>query len=110
MASIVIAAPSFSQEAAPTPPAARADRQVTVDSLSVVKVSSTAVPDARTSRTLGKQRIGTGVVIDGKGLVITIGYLIIEAENVELSTANGKVYPATVLGYDNRTGLGLVRR
>jgi serine protease Do len=83
--------------------------ELTVDALSVVKVSSTAVRDARSARSLGTQREGTGVVIDGDGLVMTIGYLVMEAEKVNLSTADGKVYPATVIGYDNSTGLGLVK-
>jgi S1-C subfamily serine protease len=82
---------------------------VTVDTLSVVKVRTTAVANARSSSTLGQQREGTGVVIDSKGLVMTIGYLIIEAEKVELSTTDGKVFPATVVGHDHATGLGLVR-
>ncbi len=88
------------------PPGAQ---QVTVDALSVVKVRSKAVPDARSSATLGPQREGTGVVIDSSGLVMTIGYLVLEAENVELSTADGKVFPATVFAYDNATGLGLLK-
>lgn len=91
------------------PPAARVPQEMSVDSLSVVKVRSKAVANARSSNTLGQQREGTGVVIDSSGLVITIGYLIIEAENVELSTADGKVIPATVVGYDNATGLGLLK-
>ena len=88
------------------PPGAQ---QITVDALSVVKVRSKAVPDARSSATLGPQREGTGVVIDSSGLVMTIGYLVLEAENVELSTADGKVFPATVFAYDNATGLGLLK-
>lgn len=100
---------SVAQEAAPHPPAARTRQEVTVDALSVVKLSSKAIPNARSSDTLGPRREGTGVVIDANGLVMTIGYLIIEAENVELSTADGKVFPATVIGYDNATGLGLVK-
>ncbi|OGA52923.1 MAG: hypothetical protein A3G24_26935 [Betaproteobacteria bacterium RIFCSPLOWO2_12_FULL_62_13] len=82
---------------------------MTVDSLPVVKVRSKAVPNARSESTLGRRREGTGVVIDSNGLVMTIGYLIIEAENVELSTADGRVFPATVVGYDNVTGLGLLK-
>jgi S1-C subfamily serine protease len=84
-------------------------RELTVDALSVVKVQAQAVKDARSLNTLGSQREGTGVVVDSNGLVLTIGYLIVEAENVQLSTADGKVFPATVVGYDNRTGLGVVR-
>jgi len=91
------------------PPAARARPEVTVDALSVVKVNSKALANARSNRTLGPQREGTGVVIDSEGLVLTIGYLIIEAETVELSTADGKTYPATVVGYDSATGFGLLK-
>lgn len=101
--------PAAGQGVEGAPPAARTEREMTVDSLSVVKVRSRAVADARSSGTLGAQREGTGVVIDSKGLVMTIGYLIIEAENVELLTSDGRVFPATVVGYDNVTGLGLLR-
>jgi len=94
-------------EAAPT--AARPQPELTIDSLSVVKVKSKAVANARTNRSLGPQREGTGVVIDSDGLVLTIGYLIVEAETVELSTADGRSFPATVVGYDNATGFGLLK-
>lgn len=104
-----------------TPPAVREDSQPTlpslappgakrtVDALSVVKLRSTAVANARSNRTLGPVREGTGVVIDGNGLVLTIGYLILEAETIELSTADGTSFPATVVGYDSVTGFGLLR-
>ena len=84
-------------------------RELTVDALSVVKVKSQAVRDARSSGTLGTEREGTGIVIDSNGLVLTIGYLITEAEKVELSTSDGKVFPATVIGYESTTGMGLVK-
>ncbi|HEV7394206.1 MAG TPA: S1C family serine protease [Burkholderiales bacterium] len=84
-------------------------RELTIDSLSVVKVKTHAVRDARSADSLGTEREGTGIVIDTNGLVLTIGYLITEAEKVELSTADGKVFPATVLGYDNTTGMGLLK-
>jgi S1-C subfamily serine protease len=93
----------------PAPPAARPQTEQTVDALSVVKLRSRAVSDARSNRTLGRVREGTGVVIDADGLVLTIGYLILEAETVELLTANGTSYPASVVGYDSATGFGLVK-
>lgn len=93
----------------PVTPAAAAERELTVDEFSVVKVTVKAVPDARSARTLGPQREGTGVVIDSSGLVMTIGYLITEADTVELATADGRKFPANVVGYDNATGLGLVK-
>jgi S1-C subfamily serine protease len=104
--SVAIAAESAPD---PSPPAARTQQEFSVDALSVVKVRSKAVANARTSRTLGTQREGTGVVIDSEGLVLTIGYLIIEAETVELSTADGRAFPATVIGYDHSSGFGLLK-
>lgn len=86
-----------------------AERELTVDQFSVVKLTVKAVPDARSARSLGSQREGTGVVIDSSGLVLTIGYLVTEADTVELATADGRKFPANVIGYDSVTGLGLVK-
>jgi S1-C subfamily serine protease len=105
------AGPSWSapDPATPGPPAVRPRSERTVDALSVVKLRSKAFAGARSSGTLGPQREGTGVVIDSQGLVLTIGYLILEAETIELSTADGTTFPATVVGYDGVTGFGLLR-
>jgi S1-C subfamily serine protease len=92
----------------PAPPAGGQQR-LTVDALSVVRLRSHAVADARSAPTLGPDREGTGVVIDASGLVLTIGYLILEAETVELSTADGRTFPGRVVGYDAASGFGLVR-
>lgn len=90
-------------------PVFAAERELTVDQFSVVKLTVKAVPDARSARSLGPQREGTGVVIDSSGLVLTIGYLVTEADTVELATADGRKFAANVIGYDNVTGLGLVK-
>ncbi len=90
-------------------PALAAERELTVDQFSVVKLTVKTVPDARSARSLGPQREGTGVVIDSSGLVLTIGYLVTEADTVELTTADGRKFAANVIGYDNATGLGLVK-
>jgi S1-C subfamily serine protease len=111
---LVVAAPLYAQQGAQegepqAAPAPRGKPDITVDSLSVVRVRAQATANARSGQTLGRNREGTGVVIDSSGLVLTIGYLITEAEKIELSTADGKVYPATVVGFDNATGLGLLK-
>jgi serine protease Do len=95
--------------ARPGPPTPRPGSERTVDVLSVVKLRSKAFAGARSTTSLGLQREGTGVVLDSQGLVLTIGYLILEAETVELSTADGTSFPATVVGYDSATGFGLLR-
>ncbi|MDH3451763.1 MAG: S1C family serine protease [Gammaproteobacteria bacterium] len=70
----------------------------------------TQVPDtARTARTLGTERIGSGVLIDSNGLIVTIGYLILEARSAEVMLASGRRLPAGIVGYDHASGFGLLR-
>lgn len=76
---------------------------------SVVRVKARSLPDARSNATLGSQREGSGVIIDDKGHILTIGYLVIEADAIEVTTADGKTSPATLAGYDHATGFGLLR-
>jgi len=75
----------------------------------IVRVKTTIEPDARTADSLGREREGSGVVIDGDGLVLTIGYLMVEARTAEIGTKDGRTVPAAVVGYDHETGFGLLR-
>jgi S1-C subfamily serine protease len=93
-----------------TPGQAQPDARIrSMDALSVVLLRATAPKDARSATTLGANREGSGIVIDNAGLILTIGYLILEAEGIEIVPADGKALPATVVGYDHTTGFGLVR-
>ena len=75
----------------------------------VVGVRATAVDDARSVETLGRRRQGSGVVIDADGLVLTIGYLILEAEQVDLVIDGERTIPARVVAYDLASGFGLLQ-
>jgi S1-C subfamily serine protease len=75
----------------------------------VVGVTVRALPDAYSNESLGQVRKGSGVVIDKDGLVLTIGYLILEADQVEITDSDGQKVPARVVAYDDATGFGLVR-
>ncbi|HSC96052.1 MAG TPA: S1C family serine protease [Burkholderiales bacterium] len=75
----------------------------------VVKLSIKAVADARTAENLGTEREGTGVVFGEKGLIVTIGYLILEAGSILVVAGDGRVFPASVVGYDHATGFGVLR-
>src|SRR5882672_4513176 len=74
----------------------------------VVGLHSIIPPDAFTADTLGVERAGNGVLI-GEGLVLTIGYLITEAETVWLHLGDGRVVEGHALGFDSETGFGLVQ-
>lgn len=99
---------------AASPPVANISAQDTINALSkaqaaVVGVQVIAAEGARSAQTLGAQRSGSGVVIGADGLVVTIGYLILEADNIQITTADRKTVPARVVAYDLATGFGLIR-
>ena len=76
---------------------------------SIVGVKAIVPSDARTAESLGNERLGSGIVIDSSGLIVTIGYLVMEASSVEVRTAEGKVHPADIVAYDHASGFGLLR-
>jgi S1-C subfamily serine protease len=75
----------------------------------VVGLRALIPPDAFTADILGTERVGHGVLIRGDGIVLTIGYLITEAETVWLSLAGGNTVAGHVLGYDQESGFGVVQ-
>lgn len=75
----------------------------------VVGIRATVPAQARTAGSLGTERVGSGVLIDSNGLIVTIGYLILEAERVEILLPSGELAPVKVLAYDYETGFGLLR-
>ncbi len=78
--------------------------------LSAVLTVRAAIPaDGFTAQTLGTERAGNGVVIREDGVVLTIGYLITEAETIWLNTNDGRAVPGHMLGYDQETGFGLIQ-
>ena len=66
-------------------------------------------PDAFTAEVLGTERAGYGVLIRGDGLVLTIGYLVAEAETIWITFSDGQAVPGHVLAYDQETGFGLIQ-
>ncbi len=74
-----------------------------------VKIRSFVPRNADSAGTLGTERQGNGVVIDSEGTILTVGYLIREAERIEVAAPGGKTVSATLVGYDHNTGFGLVK-
>jgi len=100
---------ALAQAAAP-PAAPQGDIDALTRALrAVVGVQVTAAEGARSAETLGRQRSGSGVVIAADGLILTIGYLMVEADAIQITTHDDRVIPARPVGYDLATGFGLVR-
>ncbi len=75
----------------------------------IVKIKATIPQDAYTAEILGTTREGNGVIIDVKGHILTIGYLILEAESIEIFITNDKPVKADFVAYDYQTGFGILR-
>jgi serine protease Do len=95
---------------AQAPPSAQATIEaLTRANAAVVGVQVTASEGARSAESLGRRRSGSGVVIGSDGLVLTIGYLLLEADTVQIVTQDSKTVPARTVAYDLATGFGLLR-
>jgi len=98
---------AFPASVQPTPEETRFDLEAALES--VVKVHADIPDDAFTASILGTEREGNGIVIRDDGLILTIGYLITEAQSIWLTTNDGTVVPAHPVAYDQATGFGLVQ-
>jgi S1-C subfamily serine protease len=98
---------AFPAELQPKPEQVRFDLEAALNA--VVMLRAEIPQDAFTASILGTERVGNGVVIRADGLVLTIGYLITEAETIWLTTNNGSAVAGHALGYDQATGFGLVQ-
>lgn len=108
MAALAVTLPLQAATVAPQPAQAMIDAMSRANA-AVVGVQVTVAEGARSAESLGSRRQGSGVVIGSDGLILTIGYLLLEAENIQIVTQDNKVLPAQAVGYDQATGFGLVK-
>jgi serine protease Do len=97
------------QPASPPPNQQAALEALTRASEAVVGVQVLAAEGARSAETLGRERAGSGVVIGPDGLILTIGYLVMEADAIQVVTHDGRTLPARAVAYDLATGFGLIQ-
>ena len=105
----MLASPDFKVSPAVQPRPDDYDYDLDKALASVMGLHAIIPNDAFTAETLGTERAGNGVLINERGLVLTIGYLITEAETIWLHLNDGRVVSGHVLGYDQATGFGLVQ-
>jgi serine protease Do len=110
LGAMLLSTVGMAQAASPATPMA----QTTMDALTqanaaVVGVRVNVADGARSAESLGALRSGSGVVIGPDGLVLTIGYLMLEAQNIQIVTQDNKAVPAQAVAYDLATGFGLIK-
>jgi S1-C subfamily serine protease len=97
---------SFPPDLQPAPDEVRFDLTAALNA--VVSLRAEIPDEAFTAAILGTERVGNGVVIRADGLVLTIGYLITEAQTIWLTSNSGAVVEGYPIAYDQTTGFGLV--
>ncbi|TAG78559.1 MAG: serine protease [Betaproteobacteria bacterium] len=103
------ASAQVASDPSPAAPPARMNEAAIERALTgLVKLKSVASPRARSNATLGKEREGNGILISPR-LVLTIGYLVIEADEIEITDHKDRKLPGRLVGFDHDTGFGLVR-
>jgi serine protease Do len=75
----------------------------------VVGIRVAVADGASSAESLGRLRAGSGVLIDKNGLILAIGYLMLEAQDIQIITQDNRMVPAQTVAYDQATGFGLVR-
>lgn len=104
LAAVALAAPAAAQDPAKDETSSEAEATLAA----VVRVRTRAVQGARSAASLGLRREGSGVLVR-EGYVATIGYLVIEADSIEVTAMDGRTVPASVAGYDHASGFGLLK-
>jgi len=107
-ACLALLTPASTEAASPAVPQEVIDALIRANA-AVVGVEVIAIDGARSAETLGGRRTGSGVVIGSDGLILTIGYLMLEAENIQIVTRDNRRFPARAVAYDLATGFGLVK-
>ena len=111
---VVVATAAITSAALAATPATSAPPIASYDMLqrvntALVSLRVEAIPGANSVESLGQSRSGSGVVIGDDGLILTIGYLVLEAQSIEVGTHDGRSVPARAVAYDLATGFGLIR-
>ena len=75
----------------------------------IVSVRTQIPDDAMTAKMLGTERAGHGVLIRENGLIVTIGYLVTEAETIWIVDNKGGATAGHTVAYDQETGFGLIQ-
>ena len=55
------------------------------------------------------QSLGSGVVIDESGYILTNDHVVDETDSIQVTTLDGKTYDAEVIGVDSQTDIALIK-
>src|SRR2546426_328945 len=76
---------------------------------SVVYIHTTVGRDHPSTRILGNERLGSGVVVDASGLILTVNYVVMGSQSIYVAFQKGRRVKAELVAQDFEIGLALIR-
>ena len=75
----------------------------------LVSIQSYIPDNAMSAGMLGTERTGHGIRLREDGLIVTIGYVVTEAEEIWITSHDRRAVPGFVVGSDFESGLALIK-
>lgn len=76
---------------------------------SVVHIHAEVPSNHPSTRILGDERMGSGTVVDPAGLILTVNYVVMGAETIQVTLGRGRALRAEIVAQDFEIGLALLR-
>ena len=76
---------------------------------SVVHIHAEVPSNHPSTRIMGDERMGTGTVVDPAGLILTVNYVVMGAETLQVTLGRGRALRAEIVAQDFEIGLALLR-
>jgi serine protease Do len=78
-------------------------------SKSVVNIASVRMVQDQLFRVFPVEGVGSGIIVDGKGYILTNNHVVDEAQKLRITLKDGNVFNGVVVGTDEVTDLAVVR-
>lgn len=78
-------------------------------SKSVVNIASVRMVQDQLFRVFPVEGVGSGIIVDGKGFILTNNHVVDEAQKLRITLKDGNVFNGIVVGTDEVTDLAVVR-
>lgn len=75
----------------------------------VVSIEASIGPDHPSTMVLGAERMGTGVIVDTGGYLLTVNYIVLGAKRLGVAATDGRRFQAHVVAQDFNTGLAILK-
>jgi S1-C subfamily serine protease len=76
---------------------------------SIVYIHTTVSREHPSTKILGNERLGSGVVVDSSGLILTVNYVVMGGQTLSVAFQKGRRAKAELVAQDFEVGLALIK-